>query len=131
MQGESASPTQKEGSSIFQGWKKFFAPPTMIEQEEKLETMDPTSRLSFDFVLNQLDILSRSTQDANMKAQYAYIKADMEIDRAKSKYAEDFVWDFIRWIEGVSSKMLYLNPFLQIQMAKLLPLKMLINCIPL
>ena len=111
MQGESASPTQKkEGSSIFQGWKKFFAPPTMIEQEEKLETMDPTSRLSFDFVMNQLDILSRSTRDANMRAQYAYIKADMEIDRAKSKYAEDFVWDFIRWIEGVSSKNVVFEP---------------------
>lgn len=105
MQGENASPTQKkEGQGIFQGWKKFFAPPTMLEQEAQLQTMDPTSRLSFDFVMEQLDILSRSTQDPNMKAQYAYLKADMEIDRAKSKYAEDFVWDFIRWIEGISSK---------------------------
>lgn len=103
--GEKSSASQKpEGSSVFTGWKKFFAPPTMIETEQKLETMDPTSRMSFDFMLNQLDILSRSNNDPNMKAQFAYVKADMLVDRAKSKFAEDNIWDFIKWILGTSSK---------------------------
>ena len=111
MQGENASAAQKEeGKGLFTGWKKFFAPPTMVQQEEKLETMDPTSRLSFDFMFKQLDILMASTQDANMRAQYAYVKADMEIDRVKSKYAEDFIWDFVRWIEGISEKNVVFEP---------------------
>lgn len=105
MQGESASSAQKkEGASIFQGWKKFLAPPNFVQQEEQLETMDPPSRYTFELMMSRLDALIAGTQNPDIRQQLNYTKADMLVEREKSKVSEDMIVDFIRWILGTSDK---------------------------
>lgn len=105
MQGENASAAQqKEGQGIFQGWKKFLAPPNFIKQEEKLETMDPPSRYTFEIMMKRLDALIAGTPNADIRQQLNYTKADMLVEREKSKLSEDMIVDFIQWILGTSDK---------------------------
>lgn len=84
------------------GWKKFEAPPTFLQTEEKLETMVPTEQITFDYVLKKLNILSRNTTSQAERDQYDYLIAQLKADRLAGQCTEDFIQDFFLFIQGRS-----------------------------
>jgi hypothetical protein len=92
------------------GWAKFQAPSNFIKTEQQTKTMEPTERLTSKFVLDQLDILIKTTSSKGEKSRYEALKADIQAMQATGEFAEKLIVDFILWILGRSSKNVVYEP---------------------
>jgi hypothetical protein len=92
------------------GWAKFQAPSNFIKTEQQTKTMEPTERLTSKFVLDQLDVLIKTTSSKGEKSRYEALRADIQAMQATGEFAEKFIVDFILWILGRSSKNVVYEP---------------------